>query len=132
MLAELIERTSGVPYTSFVAERVLAPLGLERLQLGVPLDEQADICELSKVGELVSADELEKAIGIRSLPVTDVTAEALLQFNRPDVRAVGVPGGGGVSTRPTSRGSTKRSSRARRPCSRPTRSTSSPCTSAII
>ena len=84
VLAELIERTSGVPYTSFVAEHVLAPLGLERLQLGVPLDEQADICELSKVGEPVSADELEKAIGIRSLPVTDVTAEALLQFNRPD------------------------------------------------
>ncbi|HEY3831792.1 MAG TPA: serine hydrolase domain-containing protein [Acidimicrobiia bacterium] len=97
VLAELIERTSGVPYTSFVAERVLAPIGLERFQLGVPLDEQADICELEKVGELVSADELEKAIGIRSLPVTDVTAEALLQFNRPEARALGVPGGGGVS-----------------------------------
>ncbi|HEY1739070.1 MAG TPA: serine hydrolase domain-containing protein, partial [Acidimicrobiia bacterium] len=65
--------------------------------LGVPRDEQADICELAKVGELVSADELEKAIGIRSLPVTDVTAEALLQFNNPDARAVGVPGGGGIS-----------------------------------
>ena len=31
------------------------------------------------------------------MPVTEVTPDALLMFNRPDVRAVGVPGGGGVS-----------------------------------
>ena len=33
-----------------------------------------------------------------SFPLTEVTTEALLTFNRPEVRAVGVPGGGGVST----------------------------------
>ena len=70
-------------------------------------------------------------MGIRELPVTDVTAEALLQFNRPEgrppsaCRAVAA-----YSTRPTSRASTKRYSRARRRCSRPTR-LSSRCTSAI-
>ena len=35
------------------------------------------------------------------LPVTEVTDDALLSFNRPDVRAVGVPGGGGVATAAT-------------------------------
>ena len=30
--------------------------------------------------------------------MTEVTTEALLRFNQPAVRAVGVPGGGGVST----------------------------------
>ena len=38
------------------------------------------------------------AIGIPELPVTEVTPEALLGFNEPAVRAVGVPGGGGIST----------------------------------
>ena len=37
-------------------------------------------------------------LGIRELPLTEVTTEALLVFNQPDVCAVGVPGGGGVST----------------------------------
>lgn len=35
-------------------------------------------------------------LGVRELPVTEVTDEALLSFNDPDVRRVGVPGGGGV------------------------------------
>ena len=35
-------------------------------------------------------------MGVRQLPVTEVTDEALMNFNDPDVRAVGVPGGGGV------------------------------------
>ena len=41
---------------------------------------------------------MEAAIGVRELPLTEVTPDALMSFNRPEVRAVGVPGGGGVST----------------------------------
>ena len=37
-------------------------------------------------------------IGVSSIDVGEVTDEALESFNRPDVIAVGVPGGGGVST----------------------------------
>jgi len=48
-------------------------------------------------GAPATPDELEAAIGVRSLPLTEVTADALMSFNRPDMRAVGVPGGGGVS-----------------------------------
>ena len=35
-------------------------------------------------------------LGMPEPPVTEVTEEAILKFNRPDVRAVGVPGGGGI------------------------------------
>ncbi len=41
-------------------------------------------------------DELEATFGIRELPVTEVTEAALLGFNNPRVKALGVPGGGGV------------------------------------
>ena len=47
-------------------------------------------------GELATPDELEAVLGVRELPITEVTPEALLEFNAPEVRALGVPGGGGV------------------------------------
>jgi len=46
---------------------------------------------------LESPDELEAVFGIRELPLTEVTDHALLEFNSPDARRAGVPGGGGVT-----------------------------------
>jgi CubicO group peptidase (beta-lactamase class C family) len=98
VLAELIERLSGRDYRQFIAEEVTGPLGLaDRLQVGVPVDQQDDIATLIKTGEPVSPDELERLLGIRELPVTEVTDDALIGFNDPRTRALGVPGGGGVS-----------------------------------
>ena len=51
---------------------------------------------LVTVGEPASPEEIKTAFGVDSLPVTEVTPEALLAFNRPEAREVGVPGGGGV------------------------------------
>jgi len=98
VLAELIERASGSDFREFVRTRVIEPLGLPGLQLGVPAVDQADINPLVRTGAPATPDELEAAIGIRQLPMTEVTTEALLDFNRAAVCAVGVPGGGGVST----------------------------------
>jgi CubicO group peptidase (beta-lactamase class C family) len=98
VLAELIERASGSDFRDFVRTRVIEPLGLPGLRLGVPAAEQTDINQLVRTGAPASPDELEAALGIRELPLTEVTTEALLDFNRPEVCAVGVPGGGGVST----------------------------------
>ncbi len=98
VLAELIERVSGVDFRDFVRTRVIEPLGLSGLGLGVPAAEQGDINALVRTGAPATPDELEAALGIRELPMTEVTTDALLGFNHPDVRAVGVPGGGGVST----------------------------------
>jgi CubicO group peptidase (beta-lactamase class C family) len=98
VLAELIERLSGQDFRSFVNQRVAAPLGLTKLRLGVPAGEQADIAELVLAGEPATSDELMATFGVSELPVSEVTDEALLAFNDPAARAVGVPGGGGVSS----------------------------------
>ena len=94
VLAELIDRVTGSDYRVELRRRVLEPLGL-RFGLGIPVEEQGDLAELELVGEEATGDELEAVLGIRELPVTEVTDEALMRFNLPEVRALGVPGGGG-------------------------------------
>ena len=98
VLAEVMERVSGTDFREFIRTRILEPLGVTGLQVGVPACDQADINDLIATGAPATPDELEAAIGIRELPLTEVTTPALLSFNQPAVRAVGVPGGGGVST----------------------------------
>lgn len=98
VLAELIERCAGIDYRVFVREQLTEPLGLTGLQLGVPDDEQRDINALVATGEPPAPEELEAVLGVTSLPNTEVTKDALLSFNDARMRAVGVPGGGAVST----------------------------------
>jgi CubicO group peptidase (beta-lactamase class C family) len=97
VLAELIERVSGCDYRDAIRQLVLDPHGLDRLQLGVPLDQQADIALLEERGEPATRDEMMAVYGIPELPVTEVTDEALMRFNIPEQRHLGVPGGGAVS-----------------------------------
>jgi CubicO group peptidase (beta-lactamase class C family) len=97
VLAELIERQTGQDYRAFIHERIAVPLGLPGLRLGLPLEEQDGIATLGNVGEPATPDELEAVFGIRELPLTEVTDHALLEFNSPDARRAGVPGGGGVT-----------------------------------
>jgi CubicO group peptidase (beta-lactamase class C family) len=98
VLAELIERTTGQDFRDFVEERVTRPAGITRRLLGVPRDQQDGIATLVNVGQPPTPDELEAAFGIRELPVTEVTPLALISFNSPEVREVGVPGAGGIAT----------------------------------
>ena len=56
------------------------------------------IASLRLVGEPATAQERLAAFGVAELPATEVTEvadEAVSRCNEPDVRAVGVPGGGG-------------------------------------
>ncbi len=94
VLAEIIERVTGSDYRDVVQSRVAHPVGLPRV-LGLPADQQDGIATLESVGELASKEEIVATFG-RELPVTEVTTDALLRFNDPAVRSVGVPGGGGV------------------------------------
>jgi CubicO group peptidase (beta-lactamase class C family) len=98
VLAEIIERISGADYREFIRRRIIEPLGLTRLALGVPEDQQSDVAPLSGRSEAATPDELEAAVGVRELPVTEVTEAVLLGFNVPANLALGVPGGGAVST----------------------------------
>lgn len=97
VLAEIIERVTGTDHRQAVRERVLDPHGLDRIELGVPAERQGDVQRLVAVGEPPSPEEIREVLGIDALPVTEVTEDALLGFNDPAVRALGVPGGGAVS-----------------------------------
>ena len=97
VLADLVEQASGQDYREFVSDRITGPLGLKGMALGVPPEDQDGIATLVAAGEPPDPDELERVLGVREIPVGEVTEEALLHFNEPDVRAVGVPGGGGIA-----------------------------------
>ncbi len=97
VLAEIIISVTGNDYRDEVENRVTAPLGLGRI-LGLPLDSQEDIADLHVVGEPATAEELKEAFGVSELPETEVTDKALLGFNQPESREIGVPGGGGFGT----------------------------------
>ena len=94
VLADIIAEVAGRPYAEVIAERVMAPAGCSRW-LGVGIDDQADVADVVGVGSEPTADELA-ALGLDELPGA-VGVDALLAFNRPLVRALGVPGGGGIA-----------------------------------
>jgi len=98
VLAELLARADGCEHTESIRQRVIEPLGLTKLAIGVPEEQQGDVARVEHVGEPPSPEEFQAALGVPGIDVGEVTDEALESFNRPDVIAVGVPGGGGVST----------------------------------
>jgi CubicO group peptidase (beta-lactamase class C family) len=98
VLAEIIERVSGQDFRDFVEQRITRPAGISRRVLGLAPDQQDGIAPLQNVGEPPSAEELMAVFGIKEMPVTEVTPDALYSFNYPEVRAVGVPGGGAIMT----------------------------------
>ena len=94
VLADIIVEVTGRPYVDVIAERVMAPAGCSRW-LGIAVDDQADVADVVGVGSAPTTEELA-ALGFDELPGT-VAEKALLVFNPPWVRAVGVPGGGGIA-----------------------------------
>jgi CubicO group peptidase (beta-lactamase class C family) len=101
VLAELVERASGVDYRRLIEGRITGPLGLTAFALGPDPDQQDDVNDLVTVGDVPTADELAAIFG-RPIDLAamqgEVTDDALLAFNQPAVRAIGFPGAGGVAT----------------------------------
>jgi CubicO group peptidase (beta-lactamase class C family) len=111
VMAELVERVTGTDHRTALRDRVLDPLGLERLELGVPPERLADVLPLVAGGEPTTAAELAEALGMPDLPapVTEQIAAAaaagpsvaagadLLSYQQPHVLAHGLPGAGAVS-----------------------------------
>ena len=97
VIAELVERRSGVDFRSFVRGRIALPLGLEDLYLGLPEEENARVADVVHFGEALTDDEL-RAVGFPVRPENEVTEDALERFNHAGFRRVGVPGGGGITT----------------------------------
>jgi CubicO group peptidase (beta-lactamase class C family) len=96
VLGEIIERVTGKPFCDVVEERVTARAELPRI-LGIPTERQTGLRDLRLLGDHATPDELEATFGIRALPETEVTDDVVMTFNRPEVRALGVPGGGGFA-----------------------------------
>ena len=96
VVAEIIERRSGQRYVEFVQDNVLGPLGLDNLIVGLSPADGGRALDVEYSGDPLTPEDYKK-IGIPVPPVTEVTEEALLSFNREEIRAVGVPGGGGYA-----------------------------------
>jgi len=97
VIAELVERRSGVPYQQFIRERIAQPLGLSDLWVGLPPEQQQRMADLVHVGEEMTDAEFE-ALGVQRPPETEVTPDAIEGFNKALTREGGVPGGGGIMT----------------------------------
>ena len=97
VIAEIIERRSGRDFDAFVREEVTTPLGLPDFHLGLPAEENHRVATLAHYGEPLTSEDYAR-LGMPEPPVTEVTEDAILAFNTPEVRAVPTPGGGGIAT----------------------------------
>lgn len=95
VIAEIIERRSDQDFRDFIGERVVDPLGLKDFYVGLPESENHRVVPCVHAGDPLTADDYAR-LGVPQPPETEVTEEAILNFNRPEFRAVGVPGGGGI------------------------------------
>jgi CubicO group peptidase (beta-lactamase class C family) len=95
VLADLIERTSGRDHRAFVRERICRPLGLADLHLGLPSELNGRVADVVAVGKRPDP-AATRAAGLVIAEQFTGSDEAIFAFNRPEVRAVGVPGGGGI------------------------------------
>ena len=94
VIAEIIERRTGMEFAEFVRTRISEPLGLTDLYVGAPESVHSRIADVTHVGEPMTAEDYA-ALGMPEPPQTEVTPEVLLAFNTSEVRQVPVPGGGG-------------------------------------
>ena len=97
VIAEIIERKTGKDFREFIRERIVEPLKLQDFYVGLPANENHRTTTLEGSGEPLTSEDYER-MGVPEPPVTEVTEDAILAFNIPEVRAAGIPGGGGIMT----------------------------------
>ncbi|MGI8925371.1 MAG: serine hydrolase domain-containing protein [Tepidiformaceae bacterium] len=88
VLAEIIERRTGVEFRRYIRERILDPMGLSELYVGLPESEDGRVADVRWIGE---PEPPPGGWG-------EVTPEAIYSFNDHATRRVGVPGGGGIAS----------------------------------
>ncbi|MEX0786653.1 MAG: serine hydrolase domain-containing protein [Dehalococcoidia bacterium] len=87
VLVEIIERRTGQDFREFIRERITGPIGLNELFVGLPPEYDERVADVCYTGEIIEPPD---GFG-------EVTPEATLRFNQPDIRRAGCPGGGGIA-----------------------------------
>ncbi len=87
VMAEIIERRTGVEWKMYLRQRIIEPMGLDGLYVGLPEELNARVADV-----MYAVPPVPPPGGWG-----EVTPNAILNFNHPEVRAVGNPGGGGFA-----------------------------------
>ena len=87
VLAEIIERRTGQDFRAYVRHRILDPMKLDDLYIGMPEALNSRVADVRYMGPPVPP---EGGWG-------EVTPEAIAGMNALEQRVVGVPGGGGIA-----------------------------------
>lgn len=100
VVADMIEALEQADFREVIGGRIIEPTELRSFGLGVPEDPQDDIAELIVVGEPPSEKEVAAILGPDvDMSLLDSVSPAILAgFNMPEIREVGIPGGGGIAT----------------------------------
>lgn len=100
VLAELVTRITGMPHGQALREQILEPLGITRLELGVPADRIGDVRPVDYIRE-APFDPFEAVATGQGTPpprVEEGEAFDIRGFaNDPVVIGAGAPGGGAIS-----------------------------------
>jgi len=93
VLSDIALALTGSPLGPLARERVLEPLGIDGLDIGVPVDEQDGLQPVTMIG----GDDVPDGYAIGEL-FPEANPEILAEYADPAVVAVGVPGAGIVTT----------------------------------
>ena len=100
VLAEILERLTGQGFADLVRTQLAEPLQLPELFVGCPVDHLHRVADVEHRGQAMTKEDYA-ALGLPEPPVTEVTEEALTNFNKPEIRVVPIPGGGGFMSAAT-------------------------------
>ncbi len=89
VIAEIIQRRTGMDHCTFIRERIAGPMGLDELFVGAPPEVDPRVAEF-RMATNSGTDVTAEDRGVRISP------EQLLELNRPELRRLGIPGGGGI------------------------------------
>jgi CubicO group peptidase (beta-lactamase class C family) len=87
VLAEIIERRTGIDFRAYVRDRVAEPMGLPELFVGLPGEFRQRVARVRYVVEPVEPPD----------GWGEVTPEAVMRFADPEHWPTGVPGAGGIA-----------------------------------
>jgi CubicO group peptidase (beta-lactamase class C family) len=89
VIAEIIQRRTGMDHCTFIRERMATPMGLDELFVGAPPEVDPRVAEF-RMAMASGTDVVGEDRGVRISP------QQLLELNKPELRRLGIPGGGGI------------------------------------